>query len=424
SISTPRAAAAAWRKYSCESRIERLPPVAIEPHTRLRRTCSAVEMNSVRTFVQSHSSSSATSMGSPVELPCPISERATRMRTLLSGLTTIHAVSSGPFVFAAAWERTGVGTHSSSARPPPTAVDTLRKSRRDLRNGIVMIGPIDSALRPILLQYALCSGQFVIPEVLPQLGLEELPRRGVRQLLDEDDVVGHPPLRHFALVEPEQVLARDARAGLPDRDDERPLVPFRVAHADHRGFRDRRMRHGDVLQIDRADPFSARLDHVLRAIGDLHKAVRVDGGDVARGKPSVAQGTAARALEVFVEYPGPAHGEIAEGLAVARQVPAFAIDDFHFDAIDRAPLLELHLALFFAGQRFMLAFERAEAAERAHLRHPPGVLALDAVIVAESIDHRRRAGRPSDCDGFQRAESEIVLLHMGKQCEPHGGYAG
>src|SRR5207249_1570071 len=58
------------------------------------------------------------------------------------------------------------------------------------------------------------------------------------------------------------------------------------------------------------------------------------------------------------------------------------------------------------------------------LRHPPGVLALDAVIVAESIDHRRRAGRPSDCDGFQRAESEIVLLHVRKQCEPHGGYAG
>src|SRR2546423_12910452 len=365
------ARAPAWRKYSCEPRIERLPPVAIDPHARLRRRLSALDTNSVRTFVQSHSSSSATSMGRPVELPCPISERATRMRTLLSGFTTVHAVSSGPFVFAAAWERTGVGTHSSSARPPPTAVDTLRKSRRDLRNGIVMIGPIDSAPGPVLLQYALCSGQFVIPEVLPQLGLEELPRGGVRQLLDEDDVVGHPPLRHLSRVEREQVPARDARARLPDRDDERPLVPFRVAHADDRGLRDRRMRHGDVLQIDRADPFAARLDHVLRAIGDLHKAVRVDGGHVARGKPSVAQGIAARALEVFLEYPGPAHEEIAEGLAVARQLLALPVHDLHFDAVDRAPLLELHLALFFAGQRFMLAFERAEAAERAHLRHPP-----------------------------------------------------
>src|SRR5438034_10000272 len=176
--------------------------------------------------------------------------------------------------------------------------------------------------------------QLVIPELLPQLGLEELPRRRVRQLLDEDDVVGHPPLRHLARVEPEQVLARDARARLPDRDHEGPLVPFRVAHADDRGFSDRWMRHGDVLQVDRADPFAARLDHVLRAIGNLHVAFRVDRSDVARGKPSVAQGAAARALEVFLEYPGAAHQQIAEGLAVARQLLALAVDDLHFDAVE------------------------------------------------------------------------------------------
>src|SRR5712692_3980651 len=134
-ISISRAVAPAWRKYSCESRIERLPPVAIEPHTRFRRTCSLVETNSVRTFVQSHSSSSATSMGRPVELPCPISERATRITTLLSGLMMIHAVSSGPFAFAAA-AAPCAGIINWSARPPPAAVDTLRKSRRDLRNGI------------------------------------------------------------------------------------------------------------------------------------------------------------------------------------------------------------------------------------------------------------------------------------------------
>src|SRR5206468_2815979 len=133
-----RAVAPARRRYSCESRIERLPPVAIEPHTRLRRTCSAVETNSVRTFVQSHSSSSATSIGSPVELPCPISERATRITTLLSGLTTIQAVISAPFSLAAAWARTGAGIVSSSARPPPAAAETLRKSRRDWRNGTVI----------------------------------------------------------------------------------------------------------------------------------------------------------------------------------------------------------------------------------------------------------------------------------------------
>ena len=69
----------------------------------------------------------------------------------------------------------------------------------------------------------------------------------------------------------------------------------------------------------------------------------------------------------------------------------------------------------------MLGFERADAAERAHLGHPPGVLALHAVIVAESIDHRRRAGRAAHHHRFQRAEFEIVLLHVGEQREPHGG---
>ena len=161
SISMARAAAPAWRRYSCESRIERLPPVAIEPHTRLRRICSAVETNSVRTFVQSHSSSSATSIGRPVELPCPISERATRITTLLSGLTTIQAVSSGAFASAAS-ERTG--TVSSRARPPPSTVETLRKSRRDGRNELDMdfFGRSDE-----IAEFCACG---YAPATVPELG--------------------------------------------------------------------------------------------------------------------------------------------------------------------------------------------------------------------------------------------------------------
>src|SRR5882672_4436895 len=143
-ISISRAVAPAWRRYSCELRIDWLPPVAIEPHTRLRLRLSALDTNSVRTLRQLHSSSSATSIGSPVELPCPISERATRMRTSSLGRITIQAVSSGPAGVAArgraavslAGTCASAGNVTSSARPPPTAVDTLRKSRRDLRKGI------------------------------------------------------------------------------------------------------------------------------------------------------------------------------------------------------------------------------------------------------------------------------------------------
>src|SRR5437899_2617429 len=76
-----------------------------------------------------------------------------------------------------------------------------------------------------------------------------------------------------------------APAGLLHRDDDRPLVPLRMLDADHRRLGDRRVRHRDALEVDRADPLAARLDHVLRAVGDLQDSVRVDGRHVAGREP-------------------------------------------------------------------------------------------------------------------------------------------
>jgi hypothetical protein len=42
-----------------------------------------------------------------------------------------------------------------------------------------------------------------------------------------------------------------------------------MLHRDAGGQRHRRMAHRDVFQIDRADPFAARLDDILGAVGDL-----------------------------------------------------------------------------------------------------------------------------------------------------------
>ncbi|MNC85898.1 hypothetical protein D3C83_15170 [compost metagenome] len=75
-ISISRAAAPACRIGCCDSRTDRLPVLDIFPNTRLRRTCSVTEAYSTRTLFQSHSSSSASSIGTAVKLPCPISERA------------------------------------------------------------------------------------------------------------------------------------------------------------------------------------------------------------------------------------------------------------------------------------------------------------------------------------------------------------
>src|SRR5918992_1606250 len=138
----------------------------------------------------------------------------------------------------------------------------------------------------------------VVLELLPQGELGELAGRGMRQLGYEHDIIGHPPLGDFALVEPEELVFRDVLAGLLHRDHDRALVPFRVADADDRGLGDRRVGDGNVLQIDRADPLAARLDHVLRAVGDLDVAVGVDGADIPGGEPAIAQRIAALALEV------------------------------------------------------------------------------------------------------------------------------
>ena len=62
---------------------------------------------------------------------------------------------------------------------------------------------------------------------------------------------------------------------------QRPLVPFRMADADHGGLRHLGMADREIFQVDRGNPFAAGLDHVLGAVGDLHVAVLVDGGDVA-----------------------------------------------------------------------------------------------------------------------------------------------
>ena len=89
-----RAVAPPLRTYSCDSRMPRLPPVEKLPQARLRARLWPGVGYSVLTLAQLHSSSSATSCARPVRLPCPISERAMRMTTWSSGLTTTQTLIS------------------------------------------------------------------------------------------------------------------------------------------------------------------------------------------------------------------------------------------------------------------------------------------------------------------------------------------
>src|SRR3989442_3674467 len=111
----------------------RLPPVPISPQMRLRARFWPGVIDSVVTFFQSHSSSSATSWARPVRVPCPISERAMRITHVSSGLTTTQASTStpaSPAVFASADAPNGRRT--PSARPPPAAAVPTMKRRREI----------------------------------------------------------------------------------------------------------------------------------------------------------------------------------------------------------------------------------------------------------------------------------------------------
>src|SRR6202048_300860 len=108
----------------------RLPPVEKSPQARLRATFCPGVGNSVVTFDQSHSSSSATSWAMPVSVPWPISERAMRMTTVSSGRITTQALTSGEPSAARTTAGPPKGRSRPSARPVPTAALPITKARR------------------------------------------------------------------------------------------------------------------------------------------------------------------------------------------------------------------------------------------------------------------------------------------------------
>src|SRR2546423_2254167 len=124
-----RAAAPPLRTYSCDSRMPRLPPVEKSPQARLRLTLSPGVGYSILTFDQLHSSSSATSCARPVIVPCPISERTTRMLTVSSGPIATQTPTSGEPSCARA-TLGPKGSRRPRARPPVTAAEPTMKERR------------------------------------------------------------------------------------------------------------------------------------------------------------------------------------------------------------------------------------------------------------------------------------------------------
>src|SRR6185437_16316632 len=131
----------------------------------------------------------------------------------------------------------------------------------------------------------------------------------------------------------------------------------------------------------------------------------------------LVENLAALVLEIALDNAEALHFQPAEALAVPGQLLVLVVDDLHFDAERRPALLGLNGELLIVRKSNHARLDRPGRADRAHFRHPPGVADRDAVIVLESPDHVRRAGRAADADELERGQPLILLAHILHEAE-------
>src|SRR5690606_19017175 len=119
---------------------------------------------------------------------------------------------------------------------------------------------------------------------------------------------------------------------------------------------------------------AAGLDHILGAVGDLHRAAGVDDGDVAGVEPAFGvDAIALVVLEIALDNPGPAHLETAGAFPVARLRLALVIDHPKLDAERHPALLLDQIELFLEAHLLPAGGRRADRADRRGLGHSPGM---------------------------------------------------
>ena len=180
---------------------------------------------------------------------------------------------------------------------------------------------------------------------LAQFGLEELAGRAVREFVDKEDVIRHPPFGDLALIEGQQIGGASASS----RACGRRSTSGRSSH------------FGCLTPITAASAISgcaiARFSSSIELIHSPPDLMTSLERSVICMKPSasmvatspVKNQPSGRSLSVHLVIaardPGPADQQIAKSLAVVRQILVVAIANADFDAEHRASLLDLAVAL-------------------------------------------------------------------------------
>ena len=160
-----------------------------------------------------------------------------------------------------------------------------------------------------------CASRALQPArvLLAQARLQHLAGRGVGSSSTNTTSSG---IHHLAILsgeERQQFLFGDLRALLAMDQQQGTFLPARMPCGDHRGLQDAGMADREVLDLDRADPLTAGLDHVLGAIGDGDEAVGIHVRHVAGAEPAVViHHLAAGALEVAGQHPVAARLDLAD----------------------------------------------------------------------------------------------------------------
>src|SRR5690554_828624 len=173
---------------------------------------------------------------------------------------------------------------TKSVKVPPTSIPILSVMLRVLLDDWGSAGGLrlsGSRLR------GGCTGFGRLRGETPDLFLAHLAERGLRQRVDEDDVLRMLEAGDAVLQQREHAVGVDRAARAPDDDGDHHLAPVIVGAAHDRGFLDVGRLDQHVLDLGRIDVLAARDDHVLLAAVDPEEAVGVEVPDVAGVEPAV-----------------------------------------------------------------------------------------------------------------------------------------